>query len=77
LKSLPSVLFRLPGEDEIEVTEEVRTAGDPGLVKKTIRYKNGLVAVLFQDFQNHVFSVQLRSDRFPFIFAANQILKIE
>jgi hypothetical protein len=77
LKRLASFAFKLPTEDQIEVMQEVRTLAHPGLIKKTIRYKNGIVAVLFQDFQNHVFSIHLRSDRLPFLITANGILKVD
>ena len=71
----PTVVMELPSDQEIEAVEEARTTANPSLIKKTIRYRNGLVATLYQDFQQSVFSVQLESTD-PFCLSRNQILKM-
>jgi hypothetical protein len=69
-----TVVMELPADQEIEAVEESRTA-NPSLIKKTIRYRNGLVATLYQDFHESVFSVQLESVN-PLWVSRNQILKM-
>jgi len=71
----PTVVMELPSDQEIEAVEEARTSANPALIKKTIRYRNGLVATLYQDFQQSVFSIQLESTD-PFCLSRNQILKM-
>jgi hypothetical protein len=68
------VLLELPEEGEIETVEEARVEGTPGLIKKTIRYRNGVVATLYQDFREAVFSVTLKAAD-PFWMSQNQVLK--
>jgi hypothetical protein len=69
------IILELPGEKEIETVEEMSMPSNPGLIRKTIRYKNGVTAVLFQDFQESVFSIQLKSDD-PFWISQNRVLKV-
>jgi hypothetical protein len=69
------VILELPGEKDIETVEEMSMPSNPGLIRKTIRYRNGVTAVLFQDFQESVFSIQLKSDD-PFWISQNRVLKV-
>ncbi len=69
------VILELPEEKDIETVEEMSMPSNPGLIRKTIRYRNGVTAVLFQDFQESVFSIQLKSDD-PFWISQNRVLKV-
>ena len=70
------IILMLPCDDDIAMVEEVRLPSSPGLMKRTIRYKNGLVAELIKDFDNVVFFVRLHADLQPFLINNNQILKL-
>ena len=70
------IILMLPCEDDIATIEEIRMPSSPGLVKRTIRYKNGLVAELVKDFENVVFYVRLHANCQPFLINDNQILKL-
>ena len=71
------VLLELPSDDEMMLSEEIRTAGNDKLLKKTIRYQNGIVVVLILDFQNKVFSVLLKPTEVPFALRGKQIVTFE
>jgi hypothetical protein len=49
------VTFCLPAEDEIETTMEKMIPESSFLIEKTIRYKNGLLVQLIQDFTGRIF----------------------
>jgi hypothetical protein len=49
------VTFCLPTEDEIETTMEKMIPESSFLIEKTIRYKNGLLVQLIQDFTGRIF----------------------
>ncbi len=63
----------LPGEDEILSTAEKRFVDCPGLVKKTVRYRNGLVLTLVEDFSEAIFSISLDFSVTPFRIIRNNI----
>jgi hypothetical protein len=67
--------MELPEDQEIECCAEEQSDITPGLIKKTIRYRNGLTAVLFQDFTDSIFSIQLISNQAPFWLRRNQVFK--
>jgi hypothetical protein len=69
------VILELPGEMEIETVEEMSMPSNPGLIRKTIRYRNGVTAVLFKDFQESIFSIQLKSED-PFWLSQNRVMKV-
>lgn len=71
------VMLELPGDQEIECCAEEQSDMAPGLIKKTIRYRNGLTAVLFQDFTDSIFSIQLIASQSPFWLRRNQLCKRE
>lgn len=71
----PQIVVELPEEQEIESVEETRLPASPGIIQKTIRYKNGMIATLLKDFNEAVFSVQLRAAD-PFCISRNQLLRV-
>jgi len=70
------ILLNLPDEEDIQSTAEVRVSAAPGLIRKTIRYKDGMELILFQDFQEFVFSFSLRFSRIPFRLRKNRIFRL-
>jgi hypothetical protein len=75
MNARPNIIFELPNEKEIESCAEEQCGLTPGLIKKTIRYRNGLTAVLFQDFSDTVFSIQLISNDSPFSLTRNLLVR--
>lgn len=69
------IVLELPEEREIESVEESRLASSPGIIQKTIRYRNGMIATLLKDFHESVFSIQLTAGD-PFCMSRNQLLKV-
>jgi len=69
------VVLELPEDQEIETVEESRIASSPGMIQKTIRYKNGMIATLLKDFHESVFSVSLTAQD-PFCMNRNHLLKV-
>jgi hypothetical protein len=67
--------MELPSDQEIEAVEESRMSANPVVIKKTIRYRNGIIATLYQDFHESVYSLQLESNE-PLWVSRNQILKV-
>lgn len=72
----PTAILALPEDGEIESTEEIRVFHSAKITKKTIRYKNGIVAVLLKDFNNNVFRIELRSPRTPFWMSRNHLFLV-
>jgi len=70
-----TVVMELPSDQEIEAVEESRMSANPVVIKKTIRYRNGIIATLYQDFHESVYSLQLESNQ-PLWVSRNQILKV-
>lgn len=70
------VLLDLPSDKDIESSAEIRVKENPGLVKKTIRYRNGIVATILKDFHDTVFSVSLDTTNAPFWLRRNQVLRM-
>jgi len=70
------ILLNLPDEEDIQSTAEVRVSAAPGLIRKTIRYKDGMELILLQDFQELVFSLSLRFSRAPFQLKRNRIFRL-
>jgi hypothetical protein len=70
------IVLNLPKEEDIQSTAEIRLPANPGLIRKTIRYKDGLEVILFQDFHEFVFSLSLRFSRTPFQLKSNRILRL-
>lgn len=68
-------ILALPEEGEIERTEEIRV-NRGRIFKKTIHYRNGIVAVLLKDMNNNVFHIELRSPRVPFWMSRNHLFLI-
>jgi hypothetical protein len=68
-------ILDLPGDEEIASTREARRPDNANLIKKTIRYQSGMVAVLIKDSQENIYSVYLRCSREPFRLAKNRILR--
>jgi len=64
----------LPDEGEILSKAEKRFLDCPGLVKKTIRYRNGLVLTLIEDFSEAIFSMSFDFSVTPFRISRNHIL---
>jgi hypothetical protein len=58
----PTFVLELPSENEIECIEEIMVPQATGVIKRTIHYKNGLVAVLHTDFRDSIFSIYLKSE---------------
>jgi hypothetical protein len=69
------VIFELPEEKEIESVEESRVATSPGMIQKTIRYKNGMIATLVKDFHESIYSIQLSASE-AFCMNRNQVLRV-
>jgi len=68
------MVLSLPGEEEILSKAEKRFTGFPGLVRKTIRYRNGMVLTLIEDFSEFIFSISLDFSLAPFRISQNKIL---
>jgi hypothetical protein len=68
------VVFELPDEKEVRTRNETCQSTDPLVIKKTIHYKNGLIVVLYQDFQGSVFAVEIRSGACPFWIMGKQLI---
>lgn len=73
----PTAILALPEEEEIESSEEIRVLRNSQITKKTIRYKNGIVAVLLKDSSNNVFKIELRSSGgSPFWMSRNHLFLV-
>jgi hypothetical protein len=70
-----TVVMELPSDQDIEAVEESRMTANPAVIKKTIRYRNGIIATLYQDFHESVYSLQVESSE-PLWVSRNQILKV-
>lgn len=75
MKNEKNMLMELPPDQDIECVTEVRDPMEPSLIRKEIRYKDGLVATLLQDFHNTVFSVSIRAQQKPFWLSSNRVLR--
>lgn len=64
----------LPGEEEILSKAEKRFLNFPGLVRKTIRYRNGIVLTLIEDFSESIFSISLDFSVAPIRISQNGTL---
>jgi hypothetical protein len=68
-----NLILNLPEEDEIESTAELRVSSESNMIRKTIRYKSGLIVELLQDFEESVFRVSFSGDRSPLRILKNQV----
>jgi hypothetical protein len=59
------LVVNLPEEKEIESTAEFRVSSESNIIRKTIRYKNGLVVELLQDFDETIFHVSFSTNQYP------------
>jgi len=75
MKHQPEIVLSLPGEDEIQSTAEIRLPAAPGIIQKTIRYKNGMELTLLQDFRDFIFSLSVRFCATPFRLTKTKINK--
>ncbi len=71
------VLLELPSEGEVTRSEEVRTLPNEKLIRRTIQYQDGVVAILILNFENKVFSVRLKPTNQPFALSGNRIIRPE
>lgn len=73
----PVVVLELPSEDEIAVREE-RSIGEPSshCIRKTLRYRNGMMVVMVQDFENRVYSIQVSCEPSTLFLSGNLVLKV-
>ena len=71
----PQFLLELPDDKEVESVEEMRMPDNSGLIRKTVRYRNGMTAIIYQDFQESVFSIHINSGEAPFWISRNQVFK--
>ncbi len=67
------LVINLPDE-EIQTTEERLVS--PGLIRKEVRYRNGMWMVLYQDFKDFVFSLSLNSEGSSFHVIRNPLFRI-
>lgn len=70
----PEIVLSLPGEEEIQSTAEIRLPTAPGIIQKTIRYKNGMELTLLQDFRDLIFSLSVRFYSTPFRLRKEHVL---
>jgi hypothetical protein len=70
----PLVVLRLPGREEIEVTEETCVNQYPGVIRKEVRYKNGIKVVFYQDLNDDIYRVSVDSSP-PLRMSKNRILR--
>ena len=75
MKNERNMVMELPPDQEIECVTESRDPLEPLLIRKEIRYKDGLVATFLQDFHNTVFSVSIRARQKPFWISSNRVLR--
>ena len=64
----------LPGEEEILSKAEKRFVNFPGLVRKTVRYRDGMVLTLIEDFSESIFSISVDFSFAPIRISQNTIL---
>jgi len=69
-------ILKLPDEAEIESSIEWQVQNIPAVVRKTIRYRSGIIVVLSQDFSGNVFQIVIRSESHPFRISNNEILSV-
>lgn len=67
------MILKLPEEEEIESTAELRVSSEPNIIRKTIRYKNGMVVELLQDFEETIFRVSFSAINSPLRIMKNQV----
>ncbi|MCI0414503.1 hypothetical protein L0222_17135 [bacterium] len=72
----PKVVLELPADDEITVTEEKEVVEHPRFTQKTIRYRNGITVLLWQDSENRITRIEVNCENLPLFFIGNQIVKI-
>ena len=70
------VILHLPDEEQIATASELRDPLYPHLIRKTIRYKNGLVVVLYQDLGGTIFDIYINSADTPFGILNNSVWKM-
>lgn len=77
MKNESNMVLELPPDQEIECIRESRDPVEPMLIRREVRYKDGLVATFLQDFQNTVFSINIRAQQKPFWISSNRVLRAE
>jgi hypothetical protein len=75
VKNESTMVVELPPDQEIECIRESRDPVEPALIRREVRYKDGMVATFIQDFQNTVFSINIRARRKPFWISSNRVLR--
>jgi len=70
------ILLSLPSRDEIQSTKESVVKGKPNLIRKVIRYKNGLKITLIQSFEENIFSLRINSQRVAFRMVGDSMLSV-
>lgn len=77
MNNFSNMVLELPPEQEIESVRESRDPGEPSLIRRVVRYKDGLVATFTQDFQNSVFNINIQAQQKPFWMSSNRVLRAQ
>lgn len=73
----PHFSILLPPREEIQSTKESTVRGNPSLIKKVIRYRNGLKITLIQTLEDSIFSVRINSDHTSFRMIGNLVVNVQ
>jgi hypothetical protein len=68
-------ILNLPEENEIESTAELRLSSESNMIRKTIRYKSGLIVEILQDFEEAIFRVSVSGNHAPLRILNNQVFR--
>lgn len=71
------MVLELPPDQEIECIRESRDPQDSSLIRREVRYKDGMIATFLQDFQNTVFSINIQAQQKPFWMSSNRVLRAQ
>lgn len=66
-------LLNLPAENEVVLTHEERLTSDSSLLRRFIKYRNGIEIMLVEDFQGTVYSVSIKAKERSFRFQQGAI----
>lgn len=66
-------LLSLPGDKDVVTMQEERLSSDSTLLRKVIKYRNGIEVMLVEDFQGTVYSVSIKAKERSFRFQQGAI----
>ena len=69
------IILYLPDENEIVSSAERRDPLYPHLIRKRIRYRNGVIVVFYQDLIGNIFDIAINSSDCPFWSLNNRVFR--